>query len=234
VISSFRSSKRTLGVWLIFVGASLPAYSLAAPILPAPAVDNAKASGASQAAVLSGGCFWGVQGVFEHVRGVRQVLSGYAGGDKSTAQYQTVSTGTTGHAESVRIVFDPQQVSYGELLRIFFSVAHDPTELNRQGPDVGSQYRSEIFYGDEGQKKIAEAYIAQLEGAKIFSHHIVTRVDPLKGFYPAEDYHQDYLINNPDNPYIAYNDLPKIKDLKDRFPAEYQGQPVRVGDAKLQ
>jgi peptide-methionine (S)-S-oxide reductase len=193
-------------------------------------LDNAKAKGAMQTAVLSGGCFWGVQGVFEHVRGVRKVLSGYAGGNRRSADYETVSSGTTGHAESVQITFDPAVVSYGELLQVFFSVAHNPTQLNRQGPDSGTQYRSNIFYADATQKRIADAYIGQLNKAQTFSSAIVTRVDELKGFYAAEDYHQDYLIHNPSDPYIAYNDLPKIENLKQLFPGYYRGQPVTVGN----
>jgi peptide-methionine (S)-S-oxide reductase len=199
--------------------------------LPAPSVDNPKAAGPLQTAVMAGGCFWGVQGVFEHVRGVKKVLSGYAGGEKSTAQYEIVGSGRTGHAESVQIVFDPKEVSYGELLQVYFSVAHDPTELNRQGPDTGTQYRSNIFYSDESQKKIAQAYIAQLDKARIFSRPIVTRLDPLKGFYAAEDYHQDFLIKNPGHPYIVINDLPKIQNLKKVFPVYYRGQPTTVKDS---
>jgi len=157
---------------------------------------------------------------------VKQVLSGYAGGDKSTAEYEKVSTGRTGHAESVQIVFDPKEISYGEILRIYFSVAHDPTELNRQGPDVGTQYRSAIFYAGAQQQRIAQAYIAQLEKAHAFRRQIVTRVDPLRGFYPAEAYHQDFLIRNPSYPYIAINDLPKIANLKRLFPEQYREKPV--------
>ena len=204
-----------------------PLFGAEAPVVIAPpAIDNPKTAGPLQTAVLAGGCFWGVQGVYEHVRGVRKVLAGYAGGDKATAQYETVSSGTTGHAESVKIVFDPAEISYGQILQIAFSVVHDPTQLNRQGPDVGSQYRSSVFYGDDGQKRIAEAYIAQLNQAHAFARPIVTRVDPLKGFYPAEDYHQDYLIHNPTVPYIAYFDIPKIENLKRTFPELYSGQPV--------
>jgi peptide-methionine (S)-S-oxide reductase len=203
-----------------------------AVIIPSPAVDNPKVAGPLQTAVLSGGCFWGVQGVYQHVRGVRKVLSGYAGGDKSTAEYETVSTGRTGHAESVEITFDPKEVSYGEILQIYFSVVHDPTQLNRQGPDTGTQYRSNIFYADDSQKNIAQAYIAQLDKAKVFNRAIVTRVDPLKGFFSAEGYHQDYLINNPDQPYIVINDLPKIRNLKKVFPGVYQEEPVKVRGTK--
>jgi len=200
----------------------------AAMVLPAPADDQPKAVGELQTAVLSGGCFWGVQGVFQHVKGVVQVLAGYSGGEKATAIYEVVSTGETGHAESVQIKFDPAQISYGEILRIFFAVAHDPTELNRQGPDEGTQYRSEIFYADAAQQRIAQAYIAQLDGAKVFGSPIVTRVDPLKGFYPAEGYHQDFLVRNPTYPYIVFNDLPKIDNLKRLFPEDYRDQPVTV------
>jgi peptide-methionine (S)-S-oxide reductase len=199
--------------------------------IPVPAVDNAKAPGPVQTAVLSGGCFWGVQGVFEHMRGVRKVLSGYAGGVRSTAEYETVSTGTTGHAESVQITFDPALVSYGEILRVFFSVVHDPTELNRQGPDTGPQYRSDIFYMDDNQKNIAQNYITQLSNAKVFSKPIVTRVDEYKGFYPAESYHQDFLIHNPENANIYYVEMPKIRNFQRVLPEYYQTQPVTVTDA---
>ncbi len=206
-----------------------PAAEQAAPIA-APAIDTPKSAGPPQTAVLSGGCFWGVQGVFEHVRGVRRVVSGYAGGARGTADYGSVSTGSTGHAESVQITFDPAEVSYGEILRVFFSVAHDPTQLNRQGPDVGSQYRSEIFYSTPEQKRIAEAYIAQLDQAHAFARPIVTRVDSLPGFYPAEEYHQDFLVHNPTYPYIVFNDLPKIENLKHVLPDYYIGRPVLLSN----
>jgi peptide-methionine (S)-S-oxide reductase len=224
------------GKWLaIFAGlAMFSTVAFPAEVnvaIPVPQVDNPKAAGPMQTAVIAGGCFWGIQGVFEHMRGVKEVLSGYSGGEKSTAQYEVVSSGRTGHAESVQIVFDPKEVSYGELLQVYFSVAHDPTELNRQGPDTGTQYRSNIFYSDETQKKIAQAYIAQLDKAKVFSKPIVTRVDPLKGFYAAEGYHQDYLIKNPRQPYIVINDIPKIQNFKKVFPTYYQGQPVMVKGA---
>ncbi len=199
-----------------------------AVVIAPPAIDNPKAAGPTQTAVLAGGCFWGVQGVFQHVKGVTQVVAGYAGGAKNTAQYETVSSGSTGHAESVKITFDPSQVSYGQLLQIAFSVVYDPTLLNRQGPDVGTQYRSVIFYGDDEQKRIAEAYIAQLNKAHAFPRPIVTRVDPLNGFYPAEDYHQDYLHNNPTAPYIAVNDMPKVENFRQTFPQLYNGRPVLV------
>jgi peptide-methionine (S)-S-oxide reductase len=204
-----------------------PLFGAEAPVIIAPPlVDNPKADGPAQTAVLSAGCFWGVQGVFEHVRGVKNVIAGYAGGERSTAQYETVSSGTTGHAESVRITFDPAAISYGQILQIAFSVVHDPTQLNRQAPDVGTQYRSAIFYADENQKRIAESYIAQLDQSHAFARPIVTRVDPLKGFYPAEGYHQDYLIHNPTQPYIAMYDIPKIQNFKRTFPELYSGQPV--------
>jgi peptide-methionine (S)-S-oxide reductase len=201
-----------------------------ATVVPAPAFDSPKETGPLQSAVLSGGCFWGTQGVFEHVKGVRRVLAGYSGGQASTASYETVSSGTTGHAESIRVVFDPAEISYGEILRVFFSVAHDPTELNRQGPDSGTQYRSSIFYADATQQKIATDYIAQLQQAHVFSRPVVTRVDPLKGFFPAERYHQDYLYHNPDQPYIVYNDQPKIGNLKKVFPEIYEARPVLTTD----
>jgi peptide-methionine (S)-S-oxide reductase len=198
------------------------------PLLPAPALDDAKAAGPAQTVVLSGGCFWGVQGVYEHVRGVRKVISGYAGGQRSTADYETVSTGTTGHAESVQITYDPAVLSYGEILRIFFSVVHDPTQMNRQGPDSGTQYRSMISYSDDAQQKVARAYIAQLNTAGVYRRPIVTQVVRLTGFYPAEGYHQDYLLLHPSDPYIAFNDLPKVENLQRVFPDYYAPQPVTV------
>ena len=207
----------------------LPLYGAEAPVvIPPPAVDNPKSAGALQTAVLSGGCFWGVQGVFEHLRGVKQVLAGYAGGERSTAQYRTVSMGTTGHAESVKITFDPAEVSYGQILQVAFSVVHDPTQLNRQGPDEGSQYRSSIFYSDDTQKTIAQNYIKQLDAAHVYPKPIVTRVDPLRGFYAAEGYHQDFLVHNPTQGYIAYNDIPKVENFKRLFPDLYSGKPVLV------
>ena len=230
-----RNTRRSiLPVLLAVVGITWQLASCAAeaPVnLPPPAVDNPKQTGPLQTAVLSGGCFWGVQGVFEHVKGVQKVVSGYSGGSSFTANYEQVGTGSTGHAESVQVTFDPAKVSYGELLQVFFSVAHDPTQLNRQGPDVGSQYRSVIAYSDDTQKNIATAYIAQLGKAGTFAHPIVTRVDHLRGFYPAEGYHQDYLALNPTNPYIAYNDLPKIENLKHLFPDHYSDRPVLLAQA---
>ena len=211
------------------LGVGVPAAAVAAEapvVIPAPALDNPKAPGPVQSAVIAGGCFWGVHGVYQHVRGVQRVLSGYSGGTKATAEYEAVSRGATGHAESVEIRFDPQELSYGEILKIFFSVVHDPTQLNRQGPDRGPQYRTNIFYVDESQKRIAQAYIAQLDKAKAFARPIVTRVDPLSAFYPAEAYHQDFLVKNPTYPYIVVHDLPKIGNLKKVFPGHYREQPV--------
>jgi len=187
---------------------------------PDPVVDQTKAAEhGKETAVLAGGCFWGVEAVFDHLKGVTDVVSGFSGGEKSTAHYEVVSTGRTGHAESVKITYDPSQITYGELLKVYFAVAHDPTEVNRQGPDTGTQYRSAIFYADEEQKKIAEAYIKQLNEAKVFSRPIATQVVPLKAFYAAESYHQKYLQNHPDQPYIVYNDLPKLAALKKQYPA---------------
>jgi peptide-methionine (S)-S-oxide reductase len=190
--------------------------------VPNPAVDAPLATSKSeQTAVVSGGCFWGIQAVFQHVKGVISATSGYSGGAAKTAEYELVSNGDTGHAESVKIVYDSSQITYGQLLRVFFSVAHDPTQLNRQGPDTGSQYRSSIFYGNEEQKRIAEAYIAQLDNAKVFPRRIVTQIVALKGFYPAEAYHQNYAALHPDNPYIVYNDAPKVAHLQQQFPDLY-------------
>ena len=192
---------------------------------PVPAVDEQMAKTSSQqTAVVAGGCFWGIQAVFQHVKGVVSATSGYSGGSSLTAQYEVVSTGATGHAESVKIVYDPSQVTYGELLRVFFSVAHDPTELNRQGPDEGTQYRSSIFYSSDEQKHIADAYITQLDKAKVFPRPIVTQVVPLKAFYVAEGYHQNYATNHPNDLYIRYNDAPKVAHLRQQFPDLYTGK----------
>lgn len=196
-----------------------------AAAMPEPTVDTPRASVPSQqTAVLSGGCFWGVQAVFQHVKGVISATSGYSGGSKKTAEYEIVSTGETGHAESVQIVYDPSQITYGELLRVFFSVAHDPTQLNRQGPDEGTQYRSSIFYSSDEQKRIAEAYIAQLDSAKVFPRPIVTKVVPLQAFYQAEPYHQNYAALHPNQPYIMFNDAPKVDHLRQEFPNLYTGK----------
>jgi peptide-methionine (S)-S-oxide reductase len=187
--------------------------------IPNPRVDAPLAKTKSeQTAVFAGGCFWGVEAVFDNVKGVRKAESGYSGGSSETAEYYTVSSGSTGHAESVRVTYDPSQITYGQLLKVFFSVAHDPTEVNRQGPDVGSQYRSAIFYANDEQKRIAESYIEQLNAAKVFDKKIATQVVPLKAFYEAESYHQDYLVNHPNDPYIVYNDMPKLKNLRQQLP----------------
>jgi peptide-methionine (S)-S-oxide reductase len=191
--------------------------------LPGPAVDENRSEKKSETVVFAGGCFWGVQAVFDAIKGVSSSISGYAGGSKANAHYEIVSTGTTGHAESVEVTFDPSVVSFGQLLKIYFSVAHDPTELNRQGPDEGTQYRSEIFYTSDEQKHIAEAYIQQLTAAKVFRRPIVTKVAPLQAFYPAEDYHQNYVARNPHQPYVAYNDLPKLTNLRADFPEMCKG-----------
>jgi len=200
--------------------------------IPAPTLDEpAGQKTPSEVAVLAGGCFWGVQGVFQHVKGVTSAVSGYTGGDKATAHYRMVGSGSTGHAESVRVTFDPQSVSYGRILQIYFSVAHDPTELNRQGPDTGTQYRSAIFPTSPEQAQIAQAYIAQLDQAHVFAGPVVTKIEPGQTFYPAEDYHQDYLARNPTYAYIAINDLPKVENLKRLFPDSYRGDPVLVSTA---
>lgn len=237
----FRSSHFShLSLGIAAIGALAIAGFVAAPslaaedavVIPAPAMD-APASDGVQTVVLSGGCFWGVQGVFQHTAGVVNALSGYAGGNKSTAQYDTVSTGSTGHAESVQVKYDPKKISYGKLLQIFFSVAHDPTQLNRQGPDSGTQYRSAIWTTTPEQKKVTDAYIAQLNAAKVYAKPIVTKVGPLDGFYPAEAYHQDYLTLHPNQPYIAYNDIPKVENLKKIFADNYIEKPTLVSSAKL-
>ena len=193
------------------------------PIPPAKVDDSLTSTPAKQTAVFAGGCFWGTQSVFERVKGVIQTTAGYAGGSASTATYDQVTTEKTGHAESVEVVYDPSKITYGQLLRVFFSVAHDPTQLNRQGPDVGTSYRSAIFYLNDDQRRIATAYIAQLDAAKVFPQPIVTEVTPLKGFYHAENYHQDYALHNPDNPYIQVCDRPKIEMLKQQFPELFVG-----------
>jgi peptide-methionine (S)-S-oxide reductase len=227
---------------LSLCAAALGAFALAAlatpsraaedaVVIPPPALD-APASDGLQTAVLAGGCFWGVQGVYQHTAGVVNAVSGYAGGTKATADYPTVSSGSTGHAESVSIRYDPKKISYGKILQIFFSVVHDPTQLNRQGPDSGTQYRSAIFTTSDEQKKVAEAYIAQLDAAKVFRKPIVTKVGALQGFYPAEDYHQDYLTLHPNQPYIAFNDIPKVENLKRLFAANYLEKPTLVSSAK--
>lgn len=197
--------------------------------LPAP---SASASAPTSSAVLAGGCFWGLQGLFEHVKGVRRVVAGYAGGEAGTAQYEMVGTGRTGHAESVKIEFDPALISYGQILQLFFSAAHDPTQVGGQGPDNGSQYRSAIFYANEAEKSAAEAYMAQLDQAHAFNEPLATKLEPLRGFYPAEGYHQDYLIHNPDSMYIVINDLPKITALRNLYPELYRAKAVTVDGAE--
>lgn len=198
-----------------------------AVVIPPPAMDEKAASG-SEKAIFAGGCFWGVQGVFQHVKGVTKAVSGYTGGAKDDAVYETVGSGRTGHAESVEITYDPSKVTYGQLLQVYFSVAHNPTQLNYQGPDSGTQYRSTIFAENGEQQKIAQSYIAQLDQAKVFAKPIVTTLETGKTFYPAEEYHQDFLTLNPTYPYIVYNDLPKVANLKSLFPALYSDKPVLV------
>lgn len=202
--------------------------------IPAPAIDAQPANAEKETAIFAGGCFWGVQGVFQRVRGVTNAVSGYAGGDKETAVYEVIGGGDTGHAEAVRITFNPKKVSYGHLLQIYFSVAHDPTQLNRQGPDTGTQYRSTVFPTNDEQAHIASAYIEQLNKAQVYEDAIVTTIELGKAFFPAEDYHQDFLTNNPDYPYIVYNDLPKIENLKRLFPGDYQADPVLVAKVDIQ
>jgi peptide-methionine (S)-S-oxide reductase len=209
--------------------AARPAAAEPAVVIPPPTHDAAAPADAGlQRIVLAGGCFWGVQAVFQHAKGVTAAVSGYAGGDKSTAQYELVGTGRTGHAESVAVTFDPKQISYGKVLQIYFSVAHDPTELNYQGPDHGTQYRSAIFYANDEQKRLAEAYIAELDKAHAFGQPIVTKLEPLKGFYAAEDYHQDFAVLHPSYPYIVFNDAPKVANLKRLFADVYRDTPVTV------
>lgn len=215
LVSALMAVVATAGVLLhsAALGVEIPDFSGRTPLPPA---------GGAQAAVLAGGCFWGVDAVFKHVKGVSTVVSGYSGGDRATASYESVSTGTTGHAEAVSITYDPAKISYGQLLKVFFAVAHDPTELNRQGPDTGTQYRSAIFYANEEQKQVAQAYIDQLNKARVFPAPIVTQVVPLKQFYPAEEYHQNYLARHPYQPYIVINDIPKLEQLQKHFPAIYR------------
>jgi peptide-methionine (S)-S-oxide reductase len=230
-----RFAPRSLGAGLAALLLALPATASlaaeAAVVIPAPLVDEAS-KGGSETAVFAGGCFWGVQGVFQHVKGVKNAVSGYSGGARETATYETVSGGRSGHAESVEVTFDPKEVSYGTLLQIFFSVAHNPTQLNFQGPDQGTQYRSAIFTANDDQKNVAEAYIAQLSRTGLFHAPIVTNVSTLEAFYPAEKYHQDFLTLNPDYPYIVYNDMPKIDNLKAIFPTAFRANPVLVSKAK--
>ncbi|KFN44870.1 peptide-methionine (S)-S-oxide reductase MsrA [Arenimonas oryziterrae] len=226
LLKSLRPNNSLPGLLLAGLAFTFAAAATAStPVaLPDPKVDLPRAAaGQEQVAVFAGGCFWGVEAVFEHVKGVKRVVSGYAGGKAGSANYSAVSDGNSGHAESVKVSFDPALISYGQLLKVYFSVAHDPTQLNRQGPDEGTQYRSEIFYGNEDQKRVAIAYIAQLQTAKSFPAPIVTVVAPLRGFYAAEAYHQDFARLHPNHPYIVYHDLPKVANLKRQFPALYTG-----------
>jgi len=209
-----------------------PATAETPRVVPLPSTDLPPGDAASAVVVLAGGCFWGVQGVYQHVNGVVNAVSGYAGGEKKAAEYEIVSSGRTGHAESVQVTYDPRQISYGRLLQIFFSVVHDPTEVNRQGPDTGTQYRSAIFPLNADQARVAQAYIAQLDQAHIFKKPIATKIEPDRAFYPAEGYHQDFLVRNPTYPYIVYNDLPKIADLKRLLPEVYRATPVLVAAAQ--
>ncbi|WMD22474.1 peptide-methionine (S)-S-oxide reductase MsrA [Achromobacter seleniivolatilans] len=212
------------------LGAGAAQAAETAFIIPPPAMDQTTTAAATEKAVIAGGCFWGVQAVFQHVKGVTSAVSGYAGGKADTANYDTVSGGRSGHAEAVEISYDPKQVSYGQLLQIYFSVAHDPTQLNRQGPDSGTQYRSTVFPESDSQRKVAEAYIAQLNKAGVYSKALATTVEPLQGFYPAESYHQDYLVRHPYSMYIMVNDIPKVENLAKTFPDRYRDKPVLVGD----
>jgi peptide-methionine (S)-S-oxide reductase len=214
----------SIGLAMNAARAAEPAVSVPAPVIEAAATSSA----GLQTIVLAGGCFWGVQGVFEHTKGVTQAVSGYSGGKKETAHYETVSTERTGHAESVQVTYEPKEISYGKILQIYFSVAHNPTELNYQGPDRGPSYRSAIFYANDEQKRVAQAYIAQLDKAHVFPGPIVTTLEPFGGFYPAEDYHQDFLVLHPSYPYIVFNDLPKVDNLKRLFPDFYRDMPVTV------
>lgn len=232
--SKFRPAALALSAAGLLALASFATSSRAAEevfIIPPPAVDVAPTDGL-KTFVLAGGCFWGVQGVYQHTKGVTKAVSGYAGGKANTAQYEMVGSGMTGHAEAVQITYDPKQVTLGKLLQIYFSVAHDPTQLNRQGPDHGTQYRSTVFTSDPEERKVVQSYIAQLNGAKVYGKAIATTLEPLQGFYPAEDYHQDYLTLHPNQPYIAFNDLPKIENLKKVFADNYREKPALVRDAK--
>jgi peptide-methionine (S)-S-oxide reductase len=238
MISLLKNHSSNVG---LVVGALLLAAAFAAPrstaeeaarVVPAPAADEATGASTSEVAILAGGCFWGVQGVFQHVEGVTNAVSGYDGGDASTAHYEMTSSGDTGHAESVKITYDPRKITYGRILQVYFSVAHDPTELNRQGPDSGTQYRSAIFPVNEEQARVAKTYIAQLDQAHAFNAKIATTIEPGRTFYRAEDYHQDFLARNPGYPYIVFNDLPKIANLKRLFPGVYRPDPVLVAGGR--
>jgi peptide-methionine (S)-S-oxide reductase len=231
--SLWRRGSALAAVFLVIILASAAAMRSASQeagrVIPPPAADASASQATSEIAVLAGGCFWGVQGVFQHLKGVTGAVSGYAGGAKHTAHYEQIGQGTTGHAESVRVTFDPRQITYGRLLQVFFSVAHDPTQLNRQGPDFGTQYRSAIFPANADQARVAKAYIDQLNAARAFDKAIVTRIEMNHPFYEAEDYHQDFLTLHPTHRYIVVNDLPKIEELKRVFPDLYRATPVLVG-----
>jgi peptide-methionine (S)-S-oxide reductase len=221
-----------LSAFVLSLAAAPVARAEPAVVIPPPAADEPAQAQGLETAVIAGGCFWGIQAVYQHVKGVDNAVSGYAGGAEKDAVYYTVGSGRTGHAESVKVVFDPKQVSYGQILQIYFSVAHDPTQLNRQGPDSGSQYRSEIFPQSQAQAKVAKDYIAQLNAAHAFKQPIATKIGAVKtAFYPAEDYHQDYAVRNPFQPYIVINDAPKISNLKRLFPDVWREQPVTVAKA---
>lgn len=226
MIRSLRPVLFAAGVGVLLFGLFAGNAFSGATALPKPAVDEQQtANKGSETVVFAGGCFWGIQAVFEHIKGVTKTTAGFSGGNAKSPSYEDVSSGETGHAESVEVVYDPSQVTFGQLLQVFFSVAHDPTELNRQGPDAGTQYRSAIFFANQDQQRIAQAYVDQLNQAKLFPHLIVTQIAPLKNFYPAESYHQDYAAHHPDNPYIAMFDLPKVKNLQKQFPNLYVANP---------
>lgn len=219
----YRSFLLSSAILLVSITLACNAVTASSTAIPDPALDARLVSAeGEQTAVLAGGCFWGVEAVFEHVKGVTDVRSGYSGGSASTASYEKVSTGETDHAESVQITYDPSKISYGQLLKVFFAVAHDPTQLNRQGPDIGAHYRSAVFYANENQRRIAQAYIDQLDQAKVFGRPVVTQVVALRSFYKAEEYHQDYAVKHPDQPYIVIHDLPKVENLRKQFPELYR------------
>ncbi len=232
MISPTRLSFRIAAAALMFAAGAFAAQAQEGIAIPAPTLSEAPSTAPLETAVLAAGCFWGVQGVFQHTEGVKNAVSGYAGGEKKTAVYEVVGSGMTGHAEAVKVTYDPKKISYGKLLQIYFSVAHDPTQLNRQGPDRGTQYRSAIFPQNDEQAKFAKAYIAQLNEARVYKAAIVTKIEPGKEFFPAEGYHQDYLTLHPNQPYIVYNDLPKIKNLQRLYPDIFRAKPALVSEAK--
>jgi peptide-methionine (S)-S-oxide reductase len=231
IMQSLKYRGCSLAMLAMVAGGISSAFAQEGISVPAPKVDEASSPTSQEVAVLAGGCFWGVQGVFQHVEGVTNAVSGYAGGDPDSARYELVGSGETGHAEAVKVTFDPSKISYGKVLQIFFSVAHDPTQLNRQGPDFGTQYRTAIFPQTEAQAKVAKSYISQLNQARVFRSAIVTKIESGQSFYPAESYHQDYLTLNADQPYIVYNDLPKIENLKKIFAKDFREKPVLTSDS---